>query len=65
MDGRGVADSGTIDDHKDALSALESSAAAAAATAATAAADATPVVSAETAAADGHSHSHKGTYGDL
>lgn len=59
MDGRGVADSGTIDDHKDAISALEDSAAAAAATAAAAAADATPVASAESAP-HGHSHSHEG-----
>lgn len=62
MDGRGVADSGTIDDHKDALSALENSAAAAAATAATAAADATPAASADTAAAGGHAHSHAGIF---
>ena len=56
-----MADSGTIDDHKDAISALEDSAAAAAATAAAAAAaaDATPVASAESAS-HGHSHSHEG-----
>lgn len=52
MDGRGVADSGTIDDHKDAISALESSAAAAAGTAAT------PSTS-------GHSHSHEGSKSNL
>lgn len=54
MDGRGVADSGTIDDHKDAISALEDSAAATAA----AAADATTVASAS--ASHAHSHSHAG-----
>eukprot|EP00752_Nemacystus_decipiens_P004175 g3817.t1 len=62
MDGRGVADSGTIDDHKDVISALEDAAAAAAETAATAtataAADSSPVTSAETTDCCGHSHSH-------
>ncbi|CAM9197284.1 unnamed protein product [Pylaiella littoralis] len=56
MDGRGVADSGTIDDHKDALSALENSAAAATATA-----TATSVVAEEPASpasGNGHTHAH-------
>ena len=60
MDGRGVADSGTIDDHKDAISALENSAAAAAETAAAVAApDASSVAPAESSSG-GHSHSHAG-----
>ncbi|CAM9156263.1 unnamed protein product [Ectocarpus sp. 13 AM-2016] len=46
MDGQGVADSGTIDDHKDSMAALENNAAAAAA-------------AAEASAGDvGHSHAH-------
>ncbi|CBN79903.1 conserved unknown protein [Ectocarpus siliculosus] len=48
MDGQGVADSGTIDDHKDSMTALENNAEAAAAAAA-----------AEASAVDvGHSHAH-------
>ncbi|CAM9393661.1 unnamed protein product [Hapterophycus canaliculatus] len=56
MDGRGVADSGTIDDHKDAISALENSAAAAAATS-VAAAETTVGAHAHVHAEE-HTHSH-------
>jgi len=55
MDGQGVADSGTIDDHKDALSALESSAAA----------TTTPAVSEESVADSGHTHPHAGKTYDV
>eukprot|EP00903_Cladosiphon_okamuranus_P018046 g16607.t1 len=57
MDGRGVADSGTIDDHKDVISALENSAAAAAAAAA-----AETVEPAVDSTSCGHSHSHSETH---
>lgn len=50
MDGQGVADSGTIDDHKETITALESSAAAAAAVAAT------PATSSSAETASDHAH---------
>ncbi|CAN0257884.1 unnamed protein product [Ectocarpus sp. 6 AP-2014] len=53
MDGQGVADSGTIDDHKDSMTALENNAAEAAA------AEAAAAEAAEASAVDvGHSHAH-------